>query len=73
MQYAGRIGLRNLTAVAVDNDSSTYGWPHGLEQRFELEGWSVARADGRDHDALERAFEQRDGRRPRLVVAEVHR
>jgi transketolase len=71
VQYAGRIGLGNLTTVAIDNDSSTYGWPSGIEQRFELEGWTVARADGRDHDALERAFEQAGGGRPHLVVAEV--
>jgi len=71
VQYAGRIGLGNLTAVAIDNNSSTHGWPGGIERRFELEGWSVTRADGRDHDALERAFElPRDGR-PHLVVAEV--
>jgi len=71
VQYAGRIGLANLTAVAIDNDSSTYGWPGGIERRFELEGWSVTRADGRDHDALQRAFEKPRGGRPHLVVAEV--
>ena len=71
VQYAGRIRLANLTAVAIDNDSSTYGWPSGIEQRFEVEGWSVVRADGRDHDALERAFEQRHDDQPHLVVAKV--
>jgi transketolase len=71
VQYAGRIGLENLTAVAIDNASSTYGWPGGIERRFELEGWSVVRADGRDHDALERAFELPRSARPHLVVAEV--
>ena len=71
IQYAGRIRLANLTVVAIDNDSSSYGWPGGIERRFELEGWSVARADGRDHDALERAFEQRHDDQPHLVVAQV--
>src|SRR4249920_3270447 len=43
-----------LTVAVVDNHSSTYHWPGGLAARFELEGWSSARVDGRDHDALKR-------------------
>lgn len=70
VQYAGRIGLGGLTAVVVDNVSSTYHWPGGVEARFELEGWDAARVDGRDHDALERALGVR-GERPNVVVAEV--
>src|SRR4051812_36298870 len=66
---AGRLGLASLTAVVVDNHSSTYHWPGGIDARFELEGWSAARVDGRDHDALERAFATPGGR-PHVVVAE---
>ena len=73
VQYAGRIGLGRLTAVVVDNHSSTYHWPGGIGARFELEGWSVARVDGRDHDALERAFTVPHDDRPHVVVAEVRR
>ena len=73
VQYAGRIGLERLTAVVVDNHSSTYRWPGGIGARFELEGWSVARVDGRDHDELERAFAASQGDRPHAVVAEVRR
>jgi len=69
---AGRLGLASLTAVVVDNHSSTYHWPGGIDARFELEGWSAARVDGRDHDALERAFAT-TGVRPHVVVAEVAR
>jgi transketolase N-terminal domain/subunit len=43
-----------------------------VEARFELEGWDATRADGRDHDALERALGAA-GPRPRVVVAEVAR
>jgi len=71
VQLAGRLGLGRLTVVVVDNASSTYGWPGGVERRFELEGWSVARIDGRDHEALEAAFVSVDGDRPHAVVAEV--
>jgi len=73
VQYAGRIGLGRLTAVAVDNHSSTYHWPGGIGARFELEGWSVARVDGRDHDGLERALTLSHDDWPHAVVAEVGR
>ena len=71
VQYAGRIGLERLAVVVVDNRSSTYGWPDGIHARFALEGWSAARCDGRDLDAIEQAFAASDGDRPHVVVAEV--
>ncbi len=73
IQYAGRTGLDRLTVVAVDNSSATFGWPGGIEQRFHVEGWTAARADGRDHAALERAFGAGAPDRPHLVVAEIRR
>jgi transketolase len=73
VQYAGRIGLGLLTAVVVDNHSSTYHWPGGIGARFELEGWSLAHVDGRDHGALERALTAAHSERPHVVVAEVER
>lgn len=72
VQLAGRLGLGRLTAIVLDNDSSTYTWPGGVERRFALEGWSVARVDGRDHDATEEALSVVD-EQPRCVVAEVRR
>jgi transketolase len=72
VQLAGRLGLGRLTVVVVDNRSSTYHWPGGVAARFELEGWSAAAVDGRDHDALERALTA-TGEQPRVVVAEVAR
>jgi transketolase len=71
VQLAGRLGLGRLTVVVVDNDSSTHGWPGGVERRFELEGWSAVRVDGRDHDALEQALLGNGNGRPHVVVAEV--
>jgi transketolase len=73
VQYAGRIGLDALTVVVVDNDSSTYHWPGGIEQRFALEGWHAVRVDGRDHDALAAALRTRVADQPVCVVAEVRR
>jgi transketolase len=72
VQLAGRLGLSRLTAIVVDNRSSTYHWPGGVGARFELEGWSAARVDGRDHDAIEEALRGGEGR-PHAVVAEVAR
>lgn len=71
IQLAGRLGLDRLTVVVVDNDSSTYGWPGGIERRFELEGWTTSVVSGRDHAALERAFGAASYGRPHVVVARV--
>ena len=68
---AGRLGLDKLTAVAIDNHSSSHGWPGGIDRRFAVEGWSTTTVDGRDHDALHRAFTQQHDGRPHLVVAEI--
>ncbi len=68
--FAGAARLSQLTVVAVDNHSSTWGWPGGLEQRFAGERWDVARVDGRDHGALAAAL-GRTTQQPTLVVADV--
>lgn len=71
IQLAGRLGLEQLTVVAVDNTSSTYHWPGGIGRRFELEGWAARTVDGRDHEALYAAFTEPHPGRPLAVVAEV--
>jgi transketolase len=75
--YAGAIGLDSLTAVVIDNQSATHGWPGGIASRFEVNGWSSSTVDGRDHDALERAFHRRGPAErpagPGVVVATVER
>lgn len=68
---AGRLRLGNLTAVVVDNFSATYGWPDGVDARFESEGWTTAGALVADHDALERALRAGRPGRPHAVVAVV--
>ncbi|WP_042377162.1 thiamine pyrophosphate-dependent enzyme [Streptacidiphilus melanogenes] len=69
--YAGRVGLDRLKVVVIDNASASHGWPGGIEARFAVEGWSTARADARDHGALEAAFKEHSPGRPHVVVAEV--
>lgn len=68
---AARLGLGRLTAVVVDNESASYGWPGGIESRFTVEGWTGATVPGRDHDLLERAFASGEPERPHVVVAEI--
>ena len=74
VQYAGRLELSSLTAIVIDNDSSSHGWPEGIERRFMLEGWAALRVDGRDHEQLEAALTpDPEGERPRCIVAEVEK
>lgn len=69
--YAGAVGLDSLTAVVVDNRSSSHGWPGGIGSRFTVNGWTAATGDGRDHDAIERALRGHAAGRPHVVVAGV--
>ncbi len=73
IQVAGRLRLERLTAIVVDNDSSTHGWPDGIERRFAVEGWEPFVVSGRDHDELERALTAPRNGLPRVVVARVEK
>jgi transketolase len=70
IQYAGRIGLSNLTVVVVDNESAAHGWPGGIAARFEVEGWRATDVDGHNLDTLRKALERTVPQRvPHVVVA----
>jgi transketolase len=66
--YAAATGLP-LTAIVIDNQSATHGWPGGIAARFI--GWSDSTVDGRDQTAIELALADRDRDRPHVVVAHV--
>ncbi|MBW3671395.1 MAG: transketolase [Acidobacteria bacterium] len=70
--FAGRLRLSSLTAIVIDNSSSSLGWPGGIAPRFAVEGWRTVSVDGRDHDAIEHALQSR-GDGPNAVVARVER
>jgi transketolase len=70
ISYAPAAGLDALTAIVIDNQSSTHGWPGGIASRFP--GWDGEEVDGRDHDAIEAALRKRSDR-PRVVVAVVEK
>jgi transketolase len=68
---AGRRRIDRMTAIVIDNDSASYGWPGGIATRFEIEGWSTTTIDGRDHDAIHQALTLPHPGRPHVVVAVV--
>jgi transketolase len=67
--YAGTTGLDTLTAVVVDNASSTHGWPGGIASRFTVNGWQASTVDGHDHAAIEAALTAPHPGHPYVVVA----
>lgn len=70
LALAAALGLDALTAVVVDNASSSYAVPGRIEERFRTEGWDTVAVDGRDHAALARALTRRTPG-PNAVVAHV--
>ena len=68
--YAGATKLP-LTAIVIDNQSATHGWPGGIASRFV--GWTTSIVDGRDHDQIFRALQNRHRDRPHVVIAHVEK
>jgi transketolase len=69
--YAGATGLGTVSAIVIDNQSASHGWPGGIASRFTVHGWTAHTVDGRDHDAIETALTTRRPDRPHVVVAVV--
>lgn len=68
---AGNLGLANLTAILVDNQSSTRDLGD-IVAKFNAFGWSAVAVDGQDDEAIGKALSLPAADRPSLVVAEVH-
>ena len=68
MVVAGARGLDRLTAVVIDNQSASLGWPGGVAERFAVEGWDTHIVDGREHDAVATALQADHPGRPLAVV-----
>jgi transketolase len=67
---AGDLGLGNLTAILIDNRSSSRNLGD-IPAKFRTFGWEARVVDGRDEDAIATALSSRAVDRPSLVVAEV--
>ena len=68
---AGSLGVGNLTAIVIDNRSSSLGWPGGIASRFAASGWATSDIDGRNHRAITSALLDHPDERPCAVVAHV--
>jgi len=69
--YAGATGLASITAVVIDNRSSTLGWPGGIASRFTVNGWTATTVSGREHDQIEYGLRASQPDRPHVVVATI--
>jgi transketolase len=69
--YAGATRIDRLTAIVIDNDSATHGWPGGIASRFTVNGWTAHTVDGRDHLAIEAALCAHTATGPHVVIAKV--
>jgi len=67
---AGDLGLANLTAILIDNRSSSRDLGD-IPAKFETFGWQAEIVDGRDENAIASALSFPAVDRPSLVVAEV--
>nr|WP_245175416.1 transketolase [Streptomyces bohaiensis] len=71
LEFAGASGLDSLHLVVVDNASATWGDAESRAARIAAAGWSLTRADGRDHADLRRACTLPHLGRPHAVLAQV--
>ena len=69
--FAGRMKLDQLTALVIDNQSASHGWPGGIAARFIVEAWHASSVDGRDEEALALALDAPSTGAPRVVIATV--
>ena len=69
--FAGQLGLDRLTTIVMDNGSASHDWPGGIQARFEVEGWSSAMVNGRDHEDILTGLLQPHTGQPHVLVAKV--
>jgi transketolase len=67
---AGNLGLSNLTAILIDNRSSSRDLGD-IPLKFRTFGWQAEVADGRNGESIADALSSPAPDRPSLVVAEV--
>ena len=67
---AGNLGLSNLSAILINNYSSTRNLG-SIAGKFEAFGWHTQVVNGRDEESIASALAAHAADRPSLVVAEV--
>ena len=71
IEFAAAAGLGGLTAVVIDNHSSSYAVRGRIAERFRVNGWHATTVSGRDHDQLEAALSHRVPETPTVVITRV--
>lgn len=69
VEYAGAVGLSNLTVLVADNASATHDRCGGVARKFAASGWTTRVVRGDDHDALQLALTSHRDDTPHVVAA----
>ncbi len=73
--FAGHLNLDNLVLIYDSNEitiegSTDIAWSEDVKQRFEAQGWQVARIDGHSFDEINEVLENsKEQTKPLLIIA----
>ena len=75
--FAGHLNLNNLVVIYDSNEitiegSTDIAWSEDVKQRFEAQGWQVARIDGHNFDEINEVLESsKEQTKPLLIIADT--
>ena len=75
--FAGHLNLDNLVVIYDSNEitiegSTDIAWSENVKQRFEAQGWQVARIDGHDFDEINEVLENSKSQtKPLMIIADT--
>jgi len=75
--FAGHLNLDNLVVIYDSNEitiegSTNIAWSEDVKQRFEAQGWQVARIDGHDFEEINEAIKNsKKANKPFLIIADT--
>ncbi len=75
--FAGHLNLDNLVVIYDSNEitiegSTNIAWSENVKQRFEAQGWQVARIDGHNFDEINEVLENSKSQtKPLMIIADT--
>ena len=75
--FAGHLNLDNLVVIYDSNEitiegSTNIAWSEDVKQRFEAQGWQVARIDGHNFDEINAVLENsKEQTKPLMIIADT--
>ena len=75
--FAGHLSLDNLVLIYDSNEitiegSTNIAWSENVKQRFEAQGWQVARIDGHNFDEINEVLENSKSQtKPLMIIADT--